>query len=53
VAVTLDGVKSYVNAAYQAKPWSANEINVAFQMDGNGNQTAYNVWLDNVTLRYW
>jgi len=53
VAVTLDGVKHYVNIAYQAKPWGANEINVAFQMDGNVNQTAYNAWLDNVTLRYW
>ena len=53
VAVTLDGVKHYVNIAYQAKPWGANEINVAFQMDGNVRQDAYNAWLDNVTLRYW
>jgi Big-like domain-containing protein len=53
VAVTLDGVKHYVNAQYQAKPWSANEINVAFQMDGDYAQHAYNAWLDNVTLRYW
>src|SRR5947207_13086870 len=53
VAVTLDGVKHYVNVAYQAKPWGANEINVAFQMDGNVRQDAYNAWLDNVTLRYW
>jgi hypothetical protein len=30
--------------------WSMGQINVAFQMDGNVNQTPYNAWLDNVNL---
>ena len=53
VALTLDGVKHYLNQAYSAKPWSGTEINVAFQMDGDYAQHPYSVWLDNVTLSYW
>jgi hypothetical protein len=30
--------------------WYADEIDIAFQMDGNYQQEPYNVWLDNVTL---
>jgi hypothetical protein len=30
--------------------WYADEIDVAFQMDGNYEQEPYNVWLDQVTL---
>lgn len=30
--------------------WFADEIDVAFQMDGNGQQQPYTVWLDDVTL---
>ncbi|HUA16917.1 MAG TPA: hypothetical protein VMG31_16605 [Verrucomicrobiae bacterium] len=30
--------------------WYADEIDVAFQMDGNFEQEPYNVWLDQVTL---
>lgn len=30
--------------------WYADEIDIAFQMDGNYEQQPYNVWLDNVTL---
>jgi hypothetical protein len=30
--------------------WPMGQINVAFQMDGNVNQTPYNIWLDNVNL---
>jgi hypothetical protein len=30
--------------------WYADEIDIAFQMDGNYKQEPYNVWLDNVTL---
>lgn len=26
------------------------QIDVAFQMDGNSEQTSYNVWLDKVNL---
>lgn len=53
VALTLDGVRHDVNRSYFAKPSSANEINVAFQMDGDSAQHGYSAWLDNVTLRYW
>jgi hypothetical protein len=53
VAVTLDGVKHYVNRSYPARKSGVNELNVAFQMDMRGNHAAYNTWLDNVTLTYW
>src|SRR5215469_6905752 len=53
VAVTLDGVKHYVNATYYSKPMGASEVNVAFQMDGDYAQHSYSTWLNYVTLRYW
>jgi hypothetical protein len=53
VAFTLDGVTSYVNRTYSQLASSGSELNVAFQMDGNYAQQAYNVWLDKVSLRYW
>jgi hypothetical protein len=40
-----------VDAYYTAQPnWYQEEIDVAFQLDGNYKQQPYNVWLDNVTL---
>jgi hypothetical protein len=53
VAVTLDGVRHSVNMTFNGKPVSANELNVAFQLDGDSAQHAYSAWLDNVTLTYW
>lgn len=53
VALTLDGVKNYVNMSFDQIPSGVHEINVAFQMDGDFAQHAYSVWLDNVTLSYW
>jgi len=53
VAVTLDGVKHYVNRTYTARNSSVNELNVAFQMDMRSNHVAYKTWLDNVKLTYW
>ena len=53
VAVTLDGVKHYVNMAFWGKPGGSSSVGVAFQMDGDFAQHAYSVWLDNVTLSYW
>jgi len=50
LAVTINGAKHYFNKLYAPRSSSANEINVAFQMDGNFKQQPYNVWLDNVTL---
>ncbi len=53
VAFTLDGVTHNVNLAFNAIPVSADELNVAFQMDLNFAAQAYSVWLDKVTLSYW
>ena len=36
IAVTLDGVKHYVNRTYTAGASSVNELNVAFQEDLRG-----------------
>lgn len=54
VSVTMDGQKQYINRQFWSK-WVGNveELNVAFQMDGNYNQTDYSVWLDKITLNYW
>ena len=32
---------------------NASELNVAFQMDGNGNNTPYSAWLDKVNFSVW
>src|SRR6476660_405637 len=53
IAVTLDGVKHYVNRTYTARNSGVNELNVAFQEDLRGNHAAYKTWLDNVKLTYW
>ena len=40
-----------VDTYYPNQPdWTLEEIDVAFQMDGNYAQTPYNVWLDQVNL---
>lgn len=53
VAVTLNGTKSYINRSFWPQGSSVQELNVAFQMDGNGSQTNYSVWLDKVKLAAW
>ncbi len=53
VAVTLNGVKKYINRYYNAKAVSAQELNVAFQMDLKGAGAGYTVWLDKVRLVAW
>ena len=53
IAVTINGTKHYFNRTYSPRATNSNEINVAFQMDGNKSQTDYSVWLDKVTLTYW
>ena len=35
------------------KYWPMEDINVAFQMDGDFEQDPFNVWLDNVKLTAW
>jgi hypothetical protein len=53
VGFTYDGVTHYVNRTYTARPSSVNELNVAFQMDGDYAMHAYSTWLDKVSLTYW
>lgn len=53
VSITLDGKTSYVNRTYSPQNSSVQELNVAFQMDGNASKTPYSVWLDKVTLTAW
>ena len=53
IAVTLDGVKHYVNMTFWGKAGGSSSVGVAFQMDGDSQMHTYSVWLDNVTLSYW
>lgn len=53
IALTLDGVKHYVNRAYTGRGSGVNELNVAVQLDMRGNHAAYQEWVDNVSLKYW
>ncbi len=53
VAVTLNGVKKYINRTYNAKAVNASELNVAFQMDLKGAGAGYTTWLDKVRLIVW
>ena len=53
ISVTIDGTKHYINRKYAPEKSSANELNVAFQMDMNKYATDYKTWLENVTLKYW
>jgi hypothetical protein len=40
-----------VNTTFQNQPdWTLEEIDVAFQMDGDSQMDPYNVWLDEVKL---
>jgi hypothetical protein len=53
VAVTLNGKKSYFNKTYKPASSGANELNVAVQLDGNGQSTAYSQWIDKVNMYAW
>jgi hypothetical protein len=53
IGFTYDGVTHYVNRTYTARPSSVNELNVAFQMDGDSAMHAYSTWLDKVSVTYW
>jgi hypothetical protein len=53
ISVTLDGATHYVNRLYAPQSSGVNELNAAFQMDGNSSMTSYQVWLDKVTLTAW
>jgi hypothetical protein len=53
IGFTYDGVTHYVNRTYTAAASSVNELNVAFQMDGDYRQDAYSVWVDKISLTRW
>ncbi len=53
IGFTYDGVTHYINRTSSAKLQNLNEIDVAFQMDGNSTMQPYSTWLDKVTLTAW
>jgi len=51
ISLTVGNQTYNVDTYYPNQPdWTLEEIDVAFQMDGNYAQQPYNVWLDQVTL---
>jgi hypothetical protein len=53
VGFTYDGVTHYVNRTYPSEPSSVNELNVAFQMDGDSKMESFSTWLNKVSVMYW
>ena len=54
VALTIDGQTLNVDTYYEPQGGvMGNEVDVAFQLDGDNKQTPYNVWLDQVNLSEW
>jgi hypothetical protein len=53
VGFTYDGVTHYVNRSYPAIASGVNELNIAFQMDGDYAMHAYSTWLDKISLTSW
>ena len=51
ISLTVGDQTYNVDTYYPNQPdWTLEEIDVAFQMDGNFEQQPYNVWLDQVNL---
>jgi hypothetical protein len=51
ISLTVGDQTYNVDTYYPNQPdWTLEEIDVAFQMDGNYKQEPYNVWLDQVNL---
>jgi hypothetical protein len=53
VSLTFNGQKHYINRSYAPRTGGSEQLNVAFQMDMNKSATAYQVWLDKVSLSVW
>src|SRR5579872_4511655 len=53
IAITLNGVKHYLNRDYASTGTSWNGVTVNFQLDGDKQQTAYSTWLDKLSLSSW
>jgi len=52
-SITLNGQQYNLNATYAPTSTSWYGVTVNYQMDGNSSQTPYNVYLDNLTFKYW
>jgi hypothetical protein len=52
-SITLNGVKSTLNAYYPPTSTSWYGVTINYQMDGDYNQASYNTYLDNFNLSYW
>ena len=51
ITLTVADQTYNVDTYFTAQPnWTQEEIDVAFQMDGNFEQEPYSVWLDEVNL---
>ena len=51
VSLSLNGTTCPIDQFFGAQPsWTLEDINVAFQLDGDFSQQPYTVWLDKVTL---
>ncbi len=53
VSVTLNGKKSYINRTFNTIGVNASELNTAVQLDGNGNDSAYSMWVDKMQVTYF
>jgi hypothetical protein len=52
ISIAVNDVTTSINQFFQPQPqWTLEDIDVAFQMDGNFQQQPYTVWLDKVTLQ--
>jgi hypothetical protein len=51
ISLAVTGQNYAIDTYFTAEPkWYAEEIDIAFQIDGNYKQQPYSVWLDEVTL---
>ncbi len=54
ISLTVDNQQSSVDIFKDPQTnWNFDDINVAFQLDGDSRQDPYNVWLDQVSLTMW
>jgi hypothetical protein len=54
ISLTLENTTYNIDTYFGLHPgWTQEDIDVAFQLDGNYQQAPHSVWLDNVTLTAW
>jgi hypothetical protein len=53
IAMTMNGVKHYLNWYYASTATSWSGVTVNYQMDGNYRQQNYSTWVDKMSLIYW